>query len=210
MIVNTPCDVSERVPAMTVNNPCDVSKHVPATIVNTPCDVSECVPATIVNTPCDVSERIPATTVNNPSLVCKLCAEGWVYNTSCYRFSTNREDWNTANQTCSNENAHLVIINSESELNFLKQQINKTRYWIGLNDIKNESDWRWVDGTEHTPTPKYWMEGEPNDKDGEDCAHFMESGYWNDLACNLQHRFICERKAESFVSLEVLFTATFK
>ena len=94
--------------------------------------------------------------------------------------------------------SHLLDINDESEYNFIvkfvKDQKLSDVFWIGLNDLVTEGDFRWSDGTK--PTFAAWRSGEPNDfQMGEDCVR-MRGGWeekWNDLDCTIYNLgFVCE------------------
>ncbi|XP_078393661.1 oxidized low-density lipoprotein receptor 1-like, partial [Cetorhinus maximus] len=44
------------------------------------------------------------------------CPNGWkVHNHHCYRFSTERVNWDSAKQQCESQNSHFIIINTEQE-----------------------------------------------------------------------------------------------
>ncbi|XP_050186562.1 hepatic lectin-like [Myiozetetes cayanensis] len=69
------------------------------------------------------------------------------------------------------------------------------RFWIGLSDRNSEGIWEWIDGTDYGSSFTFWKEGEPNDSGGnEDCAHLWLGGRWNDVHCNYECFFICEKK----------------
>ena len=64
-------------------------------------------------------------------------------------------------------------------------------YWIGLNDIRNESGtdgsittgtWAWSDDSP-TDFEITWAPGEPNTSGDEDCAWYQEKSIANDAAC---------------------------
>ncbi|XP_078394083.1 oxidized low-density lipoprotein receptor 1-like, partial [Cetorhinus maximus] len=45
-----------------------------------------------------------------------LCPSGWkVHNLHCYRFSTDKINWDSAKRQCESQNSHLIIINTEQE-----------------------------------------------------------------------------------------------
>ncbi|XP_031440606.2 C-type lectin domain family 4 member E-like [Clupea harengus] len=75
----------------------------------------------------------------------KNCADDWEYfDGSCYHFSTDTKNWIKSRDACVTIGGHLVIINSQQEMDFLKAKAN---HWIGLTDAKEEGKWRWVDNT---------------------------------------------------------------
>lgn len=144
-----------------------------------------------------VAEELQKMKMNSPSN--PLCSEGWRhYGLSCYYFSSDKKPWNASKKDCEDKKAHLVVINSEAEMNFLRGIANKQLFWIGVTEV--DGNWRWVDGTPYDITPKFWAEGQPDDfkshglGGGEDCAA-LEDGYdWNDRHCSQNIKYICEKK----------------
>ena len=65
-------------------------------------------------------------------------------------------------------------------------------FWIGLNDVAQEGDWVWEDGSDVVFS--VWADGEPDDAGNEDCAHFRTSELagWRDLECSLESGYVCE------------------
>ncbi|XP_073479355.1 C-type lectin domain family 10 member A-like [Aquarana catesbeiana] len=128
-----------------------------------------------------------------------LCSEGWNhYGLSCYYLSSDSIPWNASNKECENKEAHLVVINSEEEMNFLRGIANGQYSWIGLTDA--DGTWRWVDGTPYDITPKFWGNTQPDDwkghglGGGEDCAGIGYGNDWNDFHCSEKINYICEKK----------------
>ena len=67
--------------------------------------------------------------------------------------------------------------------------------WIGYNDIAQEGNFTWSNGTETNYTK--WGIGEPNNnflERGEDCGEidFHQNGTWNDENCLRKRPFICK------------------
>eukprot|EP01084_Bolivina_argentea_P182145 314516_1 len=84
----------------------------------------------------------------------------------------------------------------------------QTRPWIGLNDIVNEHKWMFTgtdydcgkyDCSDGTNYP-YWIDGEPNNYDDEDCAEIESTAtninvMLNDQSClDTSDRFFCNQK----------------
>ena len=64
-------------------------------------------------------------------------------------------------------------------------------YWIGLNDVANEGDWRW----EHNgkaPNFTSWKPPEPWGGAGNDCVVVGYFAKWDDGYCTLNLQRICE------------------
>ena len=63
--------------------------------------------------------------------------------------------------------------------------------WIGLNDLQQEGDWKWISSLT-SPNYTHWRGGEPNDFRDEDCAALSPSN-WFDYSCNLTLHYVCEK-----------------
>ena len=66
--------------------------------------------------------------------------------------------------------------------------------WIGFNDRTVEGAWEWDGG--HKGSWTNWAVNEPNDSNGEDCAHLWNGGRngrwtWNDNQCTNSYSFVC-------------------
>lgn len=72
---------------------------------------------------------------------------------------------------------------------------NKTAsyYWIGLNDIGTENNYKWSDGTAYGIYLD-WAYHQPDDYKGqEDCMELLKrNGKWNDDHCSVQRSYICK------------------
>lgn len=104
--------------------------------------------------------------------------------------------WAEAEKHCQLENAHLVVINSREEQNFVQEHLSFAYTWMGLSD--REGAWKWVDGTDYETGFQNWKPGQPDDWQGhglgggEDCAHFHPDGRWNDDVCQRPYYWVCE------------------
>ncbi|XP_076027219.1 uncharacterized protein LOC143016665 [Genypterus blacodes] len=143
------------------------------------------------------------TLINSLSQITVLgCPSGWEkFQSSCYYISDYRTNWEESRQRCLLLGANLVIINSRGEQAFLKGF--HERFWIGLSDLDNEGQWRWVDGT--GLTDGIWAPGEPNDIEGEDCVELIRVfNAWNDGNCSNKNHSVCEKLE---MEVKVQFTA---
>ncbi|XP_073480043.1 asialoglycoprotein receptor 1-like [Aquarana catesbeiana] len=128
-----------------------------------------------------------------------LCSEKWTqYALSCYYLSSDSKPWNFSKKDCEDKEAHLIVINSEEEMNFLCSIAKGKFLWIGLTD--QDGTWTWVDGTPYDTTPKFWGKGQPDDYKGhgygggEDCAALRPTNDWNDGHCSRKYPYVCEKK----------------
>ncbi|XP_045055294.2 asialoglycoprotein receptor 1 [Desmodus rotundus] len=131
------------------------------------------------------------------------CPINWLeHESSCYWFSRTGKSWPEAENYCQLENAHLVVINSRQEQDFVQQHIGSSFTWIGLTDP--EGVWKWVDGTDYETNFKNWRPDQPDDwhghglGGGEDCAHIDYNGQWNDNVCQRPYRWVCESSLGKF------------
>ncbi|XP_063806485.1 C-type lectin domain family 10 member A-like isoform X2 [Pseudophryne corroboree] len=129
------------------------------------------------------------------------CPDDWhQFKDSCYYFSNLAKSWQQSQNACQWRNARLVAINTKEEQVFVTQLAMRTRAWIGLSE--SDGEWKWVDGTPYSSSPKNWGTNQPDEYfghglgGGEDCAQLHYNGEWNDEHCSRAYRFICEKKAK--------------
>ncbi|XP_015224626.1 PREDICTED: CD209 antigen-like protein E [Cyprinodon variegatus] len=126
----------------------------------------------------------------------KYIQQGWVYfHTSFYFISSTKKSWQDSRKFCQEQSADLVIINTEEEQDFTRQFHRLT--WIGVHNVSRTGQWTWVDGTPLTKS--YWGSGEPNGYGGrnENCVEirfFDHQNSWNDIPCEDQNFWICEKE----------------
>ncbi|XP_067354722.1 C-type lectin domain family 10 member A-like [Channa argus] len=117
------------------------------------------------------------------------------FGNSCLFISNSTKTWNESNQVCNGLGGQLVIINTQEKQDFLSSTLGKSS-WIGLTDQQNEGVWKWVDGTVVNRT--FWPSPQPDNWLGnENCAQISKQytapNNWNDLSCNSQLNFVCEK-----------------
>ncbi|XP_041091683.1 CD209 antigen-like protein A isoform X2 [Polyodon spathula] len=126
------------------------------------------------------------------SKVCytRTCPCDWKeFSGKCYYFSKSEEAWQKAKEFCYSQDAVLVVIKTEQELNFIGGQVSRGHY-VGLSDLQTEGTWVWLDGS--TVDSRFWRSGEPNNANEEDCGELIE-GKLNDISCSTTLRWICEK-----------------
>jgi hypothetical protein len=131
----------------------------------------------------------------------------YIFNDHTYLYIKHKINWYNAKNACESQKAHLLIINSEQENDFIKQIIGDNT-WLGLSDVENEGFWKWIDNSVLTWSD--WAEGEPNNSGIENYAiYYNEKNYsWNDAPRRNEYYFICEidRKIDSEDQLKNIIT----
>ncbi|XP_066578913.1 C-type lectin domain family 4 member E-like [Amia ocellicauda] len=134
-----------------------------------------------------------------------FCQKPWVpFHNRCYFFSTDEMNWTSSRDNCSSMQGHLVIIETAEEQKFIEHHVSRPS-WIGLTDLKEKGDWRWVDDTV-LGNLSYWSEKQPDNykkpdtSEVEHCAVMREINglnNWNDVLCSNRRTRVCEKEAEN-------------
>ncbi|KAG7496215.1 hypothetical protein JOB18_014407 [Solea senegalensis] len=139
--------------------------------------------------------------INNRSAADGCCPQGWKqFDNSCYFFSSLFLPWNDSRVWCERHDAHLVILNTDKEWDFVTSEAVHKDFWVGLSDWRTGA-WEWVNQTPYIMEHRRWVPGQPDawtdhglGHGDEDCAHLRWSGRLNDLHCSTQMRFICQKR----------------
>ena len=122
-------------------------------------------------------------------------------NGKIYRIVLNSLNYNDARRHCQRWGGDLAVLRSANvrqnvlvRLRTLTSRPTDELYFFGLSK-DSSSLWRWVDNTLLLDANTNWHSGEPNNVSGiEDCGTiYRTTGRWNDISCNLERPFICER-----------------
>ncbi|XP_069347380.1 C-type lectin domain family 4 member C-like isoform X3 [Eulemur rufifrons] len=119
------------------------------------------------------------------------------FQSSCYFVSTVRQSWAQHWKNCSMMGAHLAVISTEDEQDFIIQNLDEDfAYFMGLSDPEGQRHWQWVDQTPYNKSATFWHSGEPNDP-LERCVvvnfrHPSRKWGWNDVHCHEPEKSICE------------------
>lgn len=98
--------------------------------------------------------------------------------------------WPSASDACASSQAHLVVIDNETENQFVRGLSSVSTIWIGLHDRNDENAFEWVTGI---PLGyENWNDGEPNNSGNEDCVTMRNNSEWNDEECANSRSFVCE------------------
>ncbi|XP_069033375.1 asialoglycoprotein receptor 1-like isoform X1 [Embiotoca jacksoni] len=141
--------------------------------------------------------------INNGSSVDGCCSIGWdSFGSSCYFFSRTPLAWNDARDWCNGHEAHLVIMVTDEEWDFVIHHTTGTFYWVGLTDERT-GKWEWVNRTPYVMNRRRWLPGQPDawtrhglGPGDEDCAHLHHDGRLNDLHCSTRLRYICQKHSQ--------------
>ncbi|XP_054455470.1 asialoglycoprotein receptor 1-like [Anoplopoma fimbria] len=154
----------------------------------------------------------PVVNLNTKERICRKCPDSWsLFENKCYFFSSRLQTWSSSRAWCQTQGGDLLIINSEPEQSFVFEssqtlQPSSSRLWIGLTDVEEEGEWKWVDGSRVSSDVQFWLSRpglgtEPDDWKlddplGEDCGHMdtseNELKSWMDGSCETPYRWICE------------------
>uniref|UniRef100_A0A8C4T600 CD209 antigen-like protein E n=1 Tax=Erpetoichthys calabaricus TaxID=27687 RepID=A0A8C4T600_ERPCA len=159
-----------------------------------------------------------------PALVkmCSVCPHNWLlFDSKCYLFSTDKQNWYDSQDTCTSEGGHLVIIETKEEQDILTALLEikgseEKSYWIGLTDEIKEGHFVWVDNKPLDPQKAFWGKrqndngtepdhwtDELNNPFGQNCVCLQKkkpSSGWYGLNCENQKKRICEAAASTFPS----------
>ncbi|NXY13331.1 KLRG1 protein, partial [Atrichornis clamosus] len=113
------------------------------------------------------------------------CPEQWVaYRGSCYSFSRKKKDWNSSQESCRAQGAHLLVISDIWEMDLFKR-IQAECFWIGLRNSTG-SGWIWEGSSIFNDTKI--LSNSPVQK----CAVLMK-GQFHASSCEAPAPWICER-----------------
>ncbi|KAM9723574.1 perlucin-like protein [Menidia menidia] len=142
-----------------------------------------------------------------PAIRCTECPDGWLQvEDQCFHLSTDRQDQAASAEECKKMDARLAILTTPEQHDAVEKEGRRiggfyTNYWIGLSDIENEGEWKWVDDSKLTvpfwnvekAEPDNNVSGGPN---GEDCAVVDSySRTWYDVPCDFAYPRICQKAA---------------
>uniref|UniRef100_A0A8C8RXZ7 C-type lectin domain-containing protein n=1 Tax=Pelusios castaneus TaxID=367368 RepID=A0A8C8RXZ7_9SAUR len=134
------------------------------------------------------------------------CPLGWEpFQTSCYYFSKDIMNWHASEKNCTGMDSHLASIITGTEQDFISNYIKRTvigfrveNYFIGLTQ-QEKGQWHWVDRTPYNASAAFWIPGEPNNLNLENCVAIdtskTENGNWNNFHCVLTFHRICKTAA---------------
>uniref|UniRef100_A0A8C8Z581 C-type lectin domain family 4 member A n=1 Tax=Prolemur simus TaxID=1328070 RepID=A0A8C8Z581_PROSS len=128
--------------------------------------------------------------------VWSCCPKNWKsFSSKCYFIATDSKSWNESEKNCSRMEAHLLVINTKDEQDFINRNLDKqSAYFVGLSDPEGQGRWQWVDQTPYNKSTTFWLPGEPSNPN-ERCVVLQtrsSSWGWNDVPCVESQRSVCE------------------
>ncbi|XP_069347017.1 C-type lectin domain family 4 member A-like isoform X2 [Eulemur rufifrons] len=124
------------------------------------------------------------------------CPKNWKsFSSKCYFIPPESKSWNESEKACSRMEAHLLVIDTKDEQDFIIQNLDKhSAYFVGLSDPEGQRRWQWVDQTPYNKSATFWLPDEPSNRN-ERCV-VLQTRYsswgWNDVRCFQSQRSVCE------------------
>ncbi|XP_026573078.1 C-type mannose receptor 2 [Pseudonaja textilis] len=139
------------------------------------------------------------TEVTEPETTIQGTNEWLKFQDAEYKFFDHHSTWVQAQRICTWFQAELVSIHSQTELDFLGQNLKKfsrgqeEHWWIGLNTYENDGRFRWCDGSLLNFIS--WAPGKPRLLNKEKKCVYMTASRedWGDQKCLTALPYICKR-----------------
>ncbi|CAM9629651.1 unnamed protein product, partial [Heterosigma akashiwo] len=101
----------------------------------------------------------------------------------CYHSYDEEVTYYAAVADCEDRGMFLPSIHSSEQDEFLAANM-AGEFWLGFNDIKNEGEYQWQDGTKNTGYTNWNANHTRSPVEETDCAVMTETGDWKDSACD--------------------------
>nr|CAD7602415.1 unnamed protein product [Timema genevievae] len=119
-----------------------------------------------------------------------------------YKFYEQRVTWGEAWATCVNDGTHLMTIDSEKEVEVVKELFGRyiknysrmQNIAVGFHDLYKKDVFTSI--TDDPLEFQNWATGEPNNFEGKErCGGAYVTAKFNDISCDSLNPFICEYKS---------------
>ncbi|XP_049597763.1 macrophage mannose receptor 1-like isoform X1 [Syngnathus scovelli] len=138
------------------------------------------------------------------------CEKGWsLHQSSCYKKMETPNGWLGARHNCFWEGGDLVSITSSDEEAFVKKEMGKNPFWIGLSNLNCDEAWCRYDKEQMELTwsdvrvmagYSNWDSRQVRSSDVESCVYVNQGswtesqpGKWRQASCGSSLAFMCER-----------------
>jgi len=142
---------------------------------------------------CFKKREHPLTTTTTTAIPTR-CRNGYTQvGSKCWKVSTTLSNFLDALQECNGEGGSLASIGSQAEQTQLVSMIGTANTWIGFEDITNEGNFRWTDGS--AVTFQNWKPNQPNNNNNrQHCVNVRpsDSGLWDDVVCGKLQPYVCQ------------------
>ncbi|KAM5158317.1 macrophage mannose receptor 1-like [Mantella aurantiaca] len=151
------------------------------------------------------------------------CLAGWMgIKGKCYKIFGRIEEeedhlveWHTGRSACQQLGGNLASIHDDLVQAFLTYNLKDLKHpvWIGLNDINENSKYRWTDqsGVYYTNWAngypnRYYTNGAKTDCVSMKVGNVMDAGTWIEVDCQLKRGYVCQKSEDP--ALPVVTTIT--
>ncbi|XP_042338311.1 CD209 antigen-like protein A, partial [Plectropomus leopardus] len=81
---------------------------------------------------------------------CNECPDGWLHvGDQCFHLDLDKDSHSNSTDKCSEIGAHLATLTTKEEHDTVGKEATRLGdlhyFWIGLNDIEKEGEWKWAD-----------------------------------------------------------------
>ncbi|KAL3853023.1 hypothetical protein ACJMK2_016609 [Sinanodonta woodiana] len=133
------------------------------------------------------------------------CGSGWIaHGNSCYKFTTDIQNWVDARTMCKWHSADLAMVETRDENEWIKSQARKANhtdqdqgFWLGATDFIGEGHWYWESTQPLQFTYTDWGQLQPNNRNNsEHCLAILKyfDYAWSDEKCDWDNlNYICEK-----------------
>ncbi|XP_062051190.1 C-type lectin domain family 12 member A [Lepus europaeus] len=141
----------------------------------------------------------------DPEHKCKPCPESWIWHKDrCYLLSDYYLTWQESDMFCSAQNASLLTMRSESELEFIKSK-NLFDYWLGLFPRKDN---KLPEKIENLVFPSARFIRNTGDLKNMYCGYIYQT-YVYYTSCRARKKFLCQKMANPSLNIESILTSDF-